>query len=151
MHRRPFAAARAGIASALLAWGAGPAFPASPPADSSAVADAAAVVLTKTLGDGQRSPFPGHFDRLQVRATDAQGRPLAHVEIVFTCASPACSMLPWRGGYAPMPVRTDSEGYATLYDRHEHPPSYREGVQIVRARAGSAAVTFTLEVTPPTN
>jgi len=46
---------------------------------------------------------------------------------------------------------TNAEGYAALDDMGVRPPFDREGMQILRARAGSAIVTFTMEVTPPTN
>lgn len=111
-------------------------------------AHAESQILTKIKGDNQKSIAGPSFESIQVRVSDAEGTPLAGVEVTFSCSrSPAgpCITLP-RGSFR---TRTIAGGVALLA-RADRPDgkSFEPGVETIVATAQGSSATFKVEFIP---
>ena len=111
-------------------------------------AHAESPTLTKIKGDNQKSIVGPRFDSIQVRVTDAAGRPLNGVEVTFTCSrSPSgpCITLP-RGSFK---TTTLAGGIALLArgDRADG-KAFEPGVETIVAAAQGSSATFKVEFVP---
>ena len=111
-------------------------------------AHAESVTLTKLKGDNQKTIVGPQFDSIQVRVTDAGGRPLNGVEVTFSCSrSPSgpCITLP-RGSFKTLTV---AGGVALLAQRdREDGKAFEPGVETIVAAAQGASATFKVEFVP---
>ena len=111
-------------------------------------AHAESVTLTKLKGDNQKSIVGPSFESIQVRVSDAEGKPLSGVEVTFSCSrSPAgpCITLP-QGSFR---TRTIPGGVALLA-RGDRPDgkAFNPGVETIVASAQGSSATFKVEFVP---
>ena len=113
--------------------------------------------MTVVSGDGQKAPRlnkaggppSATFAPLQVKVTDAGGKPLGGVQVTWTCAKPgqmACQSEP--SGASPTVTPTDGNGVATLNKMGGNSVSayYADGAIKMTASYGAANVAFNLTV-----
>jgi hypothetical protein len=108
-------------------------------------AHAESVTLTKIKGDNQKSIVGPQFESIQVRVTDAGGRPLNGVEVTFSCSrSPSgpCITLP-QGSFKTLTVA----GGVALLAQRDRPDgkAFEPGVETIVAAAQGSSATFKVE------